>query len=89
MGSVIDRDLILDNLYYDETSPSCLRWLRAVGHGRMRAGSVAGGMDTKGYWIISFRGKRYKAHRIIWCMFSGECILGKDIDHIDGNPQNF
>lgn len=88
--SIIEWDNIF---YYDETSPSCLRWL--IDSGKMRCCDVAGSKawsnkeKTKPKcWDIRYNGKLYKAHRIIAMLkFKG---LRNDlvINHIDNNPFN-
>ncbi len=45
-------------------------------------GEIAGGIDSKGYIIISVLNKRYKAHRIIWLYMTGEWPK-EEIDHIN------
>jgi hypothetical protein len=49
-------------------------------------GDLAGYVDKKGYWKVSYKNKSYLLHRIIWLMRYGN--LPKELDHIDGNPQN-
>lgn len=52
-----------------------------------RTGKQAGYVNDRGYVVVEFRGKRYKAHRIAWTIFHGE-IPAAEIDHIDQNKQN-
>jgi hypothetical protein len=79
--------------YYDETSPSCLRWKVDVKNGRgmkytrLPAGSVAGSNGGKRYWHVMFNLKDYAVHRIIWSLLKGN-LQGMFIDHIDGNSHN-
>lgn len=85
--------------YYDETSPTFLRWKIDVMGGRyhknviFRTGSVAGTRKVRkdGYPFncqVKYLGKLYGVHRIIWKMFYGD-ITPKDIvDHEDQNPWN-
>jgi hypothetical protein len=54
--------------------------------GTAKIGALAGCKGKLGYWQISFNGKIYKAHRIIFLMLNG--YLPKYIDHIDGNRSN-
>lgn len=84
----------LSDFYYDETSPSCLRWARDVSTGRggrnvrFPAGSVAGSIGGKRYWHVMLNWKDYKVHRIIWEIANGSLGEGDVIDHIDGNSKN-
>ena len=49
---------------------------------KIKAGSVAG-TDDRGYVSIIYRGKRSRAHRIIWEMHNGAIPDGMQIDHIN------
>lgn len=81
-------------VYYDETSPTFLRWKvdRRVGPSRSAvkraAGDVAGGVDKVGYAIIVLNRKSYRAHRVIWCLFQGTIDPELQIDHVDGDKSN-
>lgn len=71
---------------YDETSPSCLRWMvRPSPH--IYPGDVAG-TCTQGYWRVHYKRKGYSAHRIVWQLHHGSILPSVEIDHIDGNPSN-
>lgn len=79
--------------YYDETSPSCLRWqagdkpkpLQRKASG-IAKGTVAGCRRKDGYWVVDKKYGRY-VHRIVATMH-GYVIHGCDVDHQDGNPSN-
>lgn len=79
--------------YYDETSPSCLRWKierrcgKGVGRIQKNIGDIAGGLTSRNYWSVCFKEKQYQVHSIILQIY-GENLKGKIIDHIDGNPSN-
>lgn len=76
-----------DYLYYDETSPSCLRW--KVQH---KQGDVAGSLGGDGYWQLTVEGVRYrpKNHRVIAEWFYGVPVenLETIIDHKDRDQLN-
>lgn len=80
--------------YYDETSPSCLRWAVDVRTGKddrvllLAKDAPAGGLDSDGYYRGMAKRKFYKAHRVVWEMFNGELDEGTIIDHIDGDRAN-
>lgn len=78
--------------YYDETSPTFLRWKSDRMGGRchkvviMHKDSVAGFRRKDGYCCVKFDGKSYKIHRIIFELFNNK--TPKFIDHVDGDPSN-
>lgn len=80
--------------YYDDTSPSCLRWKvnRYAGANhtilKARAGDLVGSLSKRdGYWRVFLSGKSYLVHRIVLHLAHGESgdYFG---DHIDGNRSN-
>lgn len=59
----------------------CFTWLanrRAV-----KAGDIAGSVNSKGYVCICVLGSSYLAHRLAWVLFHGR--IPKEIDHINGD----
>lgn len=82
-----------DIVYYDETSPTFLRWNIVIMGGKYRniqmttIGDIAGSTAAK-YSTISYGDSIYKAHRVVWILFNGPIPEGMYIDHIDGNTQN-
>lgn len=77
--------------YYDETSPSCLRWRIDVYGGRNNSnlrvskGDPAGSKHKiRGFKVI-YQKKSYSVHRIIWQMFFGEIESRLQIDHKNQN----
>lgn len=75
-------------LKIDPFSPSGLRWIKPVKPGRIKKGDVAGKQDKDGSWSVRFRCQRYRIHRIIYYLHTGEDPIGFLIDHIDLNPAN-
>lgn len=79
--------------YYDETSPSSLRWrvdrFSGARHTtkHVAAGDVAGCLEPIGYWKTSVDGKAYIVSRIIWQICTGTEPSGV-IDHISGDTTN-
>jgi len=47
-------------------------------------GSVAGGDNGHGYWVIRIDGRLYRAHQLAWLYVYGEWP-DRQIDHINGN----
>lgn len=69
--------------YYDETSPSFLRW--KVKTGRANAGDAAGSINVQGYYRVTYKRRLYFCHRVIWCLFN-ECIDDNlHVDHMNGD----
>lgn len=83
-----------DYFYYDETSPSCLRWKveRRGGKNKsmllVKAGDAVDTLNTAGYYIGTLMRKIFRVHRVIWQMFNGDIPEGFVIDHIDQNKSN-
>lgn len=78
-----------DYFYYDETSPSCLRWKVDRYKGKnysviaVHRGDVVGGKDVKGYYCVELNHKPYRVHRVIWEMFNSLIPHGHIVDHIN------
>lgn len=67
---------------YDESSPSCLKW--AISTGKVKVGDNVGALENNSYWGLRFKGKNYRAHRLVWEIHYGPIPVGKQIDHING-----
>lgn len=88
---------ILDFIVYSEDSPTFLRWKNALYYPSLKdetvllckrkAGSVAGGRNTQGYYCVPILGKYYLVHRLIYSLHHGN-ISESFIDHIDGDVTN-
>lgn len=86
-----------DYFYYDETSPTGLRYAKDVvsrtGRVYKRRDDVAGFIkkrdnDDIKCWTVLANNKRYYVHRIV-CELNGINLPVKyDVDHIDGDPLN-
>lgn len=86
--------------YYDETSPSCIRWAVDLPYKglyggsalKRRIGDVAGCLQTskKGYsrWKVKYQQKAYMVHRIVYELHKEALENGQVIDHIDGDAGN-
>ena len=86
-------ETIDDWLYYDETSPTCLRWKRDKFVGRymnvhrLVKDSPAGHEGTRRSQLM-LDNIRYALHHVVWWLFYKQKVNGRVIDHIDGNPFN-
>lgn len=79
-------------VYYDETSPTFLRWNVKIPKSSRNIGDVAGYINNSegasGYSLVKYKKKLYKAHRIVWILFNSTIDNDLYIDHLDGNPSN-
>ena len=78
-------------VYYDEASPSCLRWKVDVYRNSTVIcvkDSVAGFHGGELYWRVSYKRNRESAHRIVWELHHGDIPEGMFVDHIDRNKKN-
>lgn len=82
-GYVSHEDL-LKQVKYDPTTGI---FTRLVAYGRIKAGTVAGSGDGKGYLRISVLNRNYSQHRLAWFYVHRYWPVGC-IDHIDRNPSN-
>lgn len=55
---------------------------------KIRKGTVAGYLNSDGYYRVKFRRKLNQVHRIIWEMINGPIPPGKLIDHRDTDTTN-
>lgn len=73
--------------YYDETSPTCLR--NKTTRSNARAGDVSGYFQkSSGYYVVKFKNKQYRVHRVVFELTSRRLETWEKIDHVDGNPLN-
>ena len=93
--TVIDFEELSNFVYYDETSPTFLRWKIDVYAGtsrstiRIKKDSVAGSKSGNGYYLVSINKTKYLVHRVIYSL-QNRCNLQTNllIDHIDNNVTN-
>lgn len=77
-------------LYYDTTSPTCLRWKVQRGWS-ITPGTIAGHLGkrqdkTSTGWRVEFCNKTYQASRIIWELQTGTPLdPSMVIDHLNGD----
>jgi hypothetical protein len=76
------------HFYYDEISPSKLRWARNAGQ-RAPIGSVAGCLNKSSpYYRVRLDGQTYQVQRIIWELHFDGLKPEDVVDHEDGNSLN-
>lgn len=77
-----------DVIAYDETSPSCLRWVLPQSN-RVKVGSVAGSFNkATGYWQVTVLGKLTYAHRVIAKLHNLLDDESLQVDHRDRDRSN-
>jgi hypothetical protein len=88
----LDFDYINSILYYDETSPTFLRWKKDFGwtgkYFIVKQGDIAGCITKTNKAYITLKRKTYFAHRIVWMLHNKNLVDGRVIDHIDGDRSN-
>ena len=91
----LDLEWIKSSIGYDETSPSCLRWLLPSRNCRIQAGDIAGCLHHSGYYVIGVRQLKPKIrHRTIYChhivllLHDKWPTDGQECDHIDRDRGN-
>lgn len=72
--------------YRPEVGGSCLVWKRKAAKNTI-VGSIAGRRHKVGYWEVRVNRHLTKAHRLVWLLHN-KSWPSKNIDHIDGNPEN-
>ena len=78
-------EILEEYLVIAEDSPSGLRWKKSTTMS-VKIGDVAGSKHNKyGYWYVSLLKQRYRAHRLVFRMLTGEDPGLYVIDHITGD----
>ena len=88
----MEYQLFKDIFYYDETSPSCLRW-SVNRYRKMRAGDVAGSLKIKKdgsphNWVVCVNNKMYCVHRIIYILHNSDFNQKLLINHLNCDSSN-
>ncbi len=80
-----------DIVYYDETSPSCLRWNEDYcwtgRYFRVKKGEIAGTCSNN-RWVVVYQNTKYLVHRVVWILFNKVIDNSKVVDHIDRDSSN-
>lgn len=80
---------VVNDVYYDPTSPTFLRWKTDRGNWLYKAHTPAGSKSSfHGYVFVQLNSKIYRVHRIVWALHNGEIPDGYVINHIDSDPSN-
>lgn len=85
----IDFETINSLLYYDETSPTCLRWRVSDRYGNKVKDAPAGTLARNRYSSIKLsKLGTFKCHVLIWLLYTGSIDITKCIDHINGDKSD-
>ncbi len=97
----LDFNVLNETFYYDESSPSGLRYkknsYKNKGAISKRVGDVAGNVKLnpngtpRGWKLgLTIDGTTYhlNVHRVVWLLLHGSIDSSMVVDHIDGNPLN-
>lgn len=83
----ISKAFVEKYVYYDETSPTCLRWVNPMKN-NAKAHDAAGHLKNKGYATVEIAGVSFAVHRVVFTLAYGDFDSGYVVDHIDGNKHN-
>lgn len=78
---MLTQEDLKKELHYDENTGI---FTRAITRGKIKAGSIAGGIHPSGYIHIRVHAKTHAAHRLAWLYVNGE-FPKFHTDHINGN----
>lgn len=78
---IINQSLLKKHLSYNKNT-GVFKW-KTTRENAIKIGTEAGGFDKNGYKVISFFGRKYKAHRLAWLYVTGRMPKAQ-IDHING-----
>lgn len=77
---------VVNLFYYDETSPTCLRWkedrVDKLGRVRKYKGKVAGCKSGR-YYTVETGHMSYLIHRIVYCLHHQQVPTDLEVDHIN------
>lgn len=85
--SSVNSLLLHELFYYDETSPSALRWKVKTSNGKAGHGKMAGILSNTGYYIVKINSLSYSVSRVI-LMMNDVDICGTIVDHINGDRKD-
>jgi hypothetical protein len=92
LTKILDFEYLNSILYYDETSPTFLRWKKNSGwtgkYLKIKEGDTAGCIASTNKVHVCINSKTYYGHRIVWLLTHGSIDNCQVIDHIDGNSSN-
>lgn len=81
-----DEEMILNHVYYDETSKTCLRF-KNMYHSTKNGAEAFTEITKDGYYRGQLKGgRRFMAHRVVWFLNHG--YWPNIIDHADGDGLN-
>lgn len=83
----ITKEMFIDYLYYDESSPTCLRWKVTLNSRSIKDNPAGSYNKTSNYSQVTINSRAYMVHRVVACLHNND-ITGMVIDHIDGNSLN-
>jgi len=88
--NTVSKEFIEKFVYYDETSPSCLRWKSNTKRKNKTAGGkskVKSGKSSYTRWRIQIGDNKYIVARLILILHDYD-LTDLYVDHKDGNPLN-
>lgn len=84
----VSFDSVSEKFYYDDSSPSGLRWKIKPRGCAKNIGDIAGNYRPDGYWEVSMNETSLLSHRVVYSLTRGIDISDGVVNHIDCNPHN-
>lgn len=85
-NKLLDTEEIDRKFYYDESSPTCLRY--KINSGKCKAGDTAGYLrkdDEGSRYVVGNGGTERFVHRIVWYICAGNDPANNLVDHVNGD----
>jgi hypothetical protein len=82
---MLTQEALKKRLKYEPDTGAFI-WINTNSY-RFKNGSVAGTLNSTGYWVIILDRKQYLAHRLAFLYMNGE-MPTHQVDHIDHNKTN-
>ena len=84
----LDFEEISEVVYYDESSPTSLRWHFRMNNNALPQSPAGHNRKDGNYSYVEINKVSYSVHRVVWLLNHGNIPDDVMVDHVDGNRQN-